>query len=175
MYIRIIVGPLIGVIVGGLLLVTPISAQNAECPFQPLTTPLFDGTPVAQLATPIASSSAATLTEDEASEVIEGIVACANTGDPHLVWAMYSPGWFARTFADSETHYLPALEQHIEEQMFMTGAPLVLEGVDSVEPTQDGRMRVTFTLTSANQRWTDTLVLIPIDGLWYIDDVELGS
>lgn len=156
-----------------LLAFTPIADAQASCTLTPLTLPLFNGTPVTELATPQASPAVAELTEAEATEVLEMYVACTNTGDPTLVWAVFTPRWFSTQFADPEEHYLPAFEYEIANGNTPVVDPLVLESVDEVERMDDGRYAVTATFSSGELRWTDQLILANIDGQWLIDDVVL--
>jgi hypothetical protein len=107
--------------------------------------------------------------------VLEMYVACTNTGDPTLVWAMFTPRWFSTQFADSGEHYLPAFEYEIATGNAPVIDPLVLESVDKVERVDDGRYGVTATFSSGELRWTDQLILANIDGQWLIDDVVLVS
>lgn len=151
---------------------TPSAQAQPTCELTPLTLPLFDGTPVAELATPAASPEVAELSEGEASDVLEMYVACTNTGDPTLVWAMFTPRWFSVEFADPEKHYLPAFEYEIANPQGEVTEPLVLKSIDAIEPQDDGRVAVTATFTSGNSEWVDTLVLKRVNGQWLIDEVE---
>ena len=158
------------------LLASPsTSTAQATCELTPLTLPLFDGTPIAELATPQASPVAAALTEEEAQDVLEMYVACTNTGDPTLVWAMFTPRWFSSTFADSEEHYLPAFEYDIANGEQQVVNPLQLDSIDELEQLEDARWGVTATFSSGDMVWTDQLILANIDGQWLIDDVVLIS
>ena len=155
------------------LIATPATSAQVTCELTPLTLPLFDGTPVAELATPHASPVAINLTEAEAEGVLEMYVACTNTGDPTLVWAMFTPRWFSSTFADSEEHYLPAFEYEIANGNEQVVNPLELDSIDALEELEDGRWGVTATFSSGEMVWTDQLILVNIDGQWLIDDVVL--
>lgn len=155
------------------LLSTPATSAQATCELTPLTLPLFEGTPVAELATPQASPVAVELTEADAEAVLEMYVACTNTGDPTLVWAMFTPRWFSAEFADSEKHYLPAFEYEIATGNEQVVNPLELDSIDAIEHLEDGRYGVTATFNSGDLVWTDQLILANIDGQWLIDDVIL--
>lgn len=164
------------VLIAGTLLTGGVQAQDAQtCELVPLELPLFGGTPVAELATPEPAATAMTvsLPQSQAEEVLQQYVACTNTGDPTLVWAMFSPRWFSAEFADSEEHYLPAFEVMLDSSGEPTGIPLELVEIVDVEPLEDGRVDVTATFRSGDQEWTDKLTLIAIDGQWLIDEVEL--
>lgn len=160
------------VITFAISMVLPSSTYaEASCELTPLTLPLFDATPLALLATPIATPTDTALSQEEATDVLEQYVACTNTGDPALVWAIFTPRWFAVEFADSETHYLPAFEYEIDRGQEIVVDPLELVSIDEIALMQDGRVAVTATFTSANLTWTDQLILADIDGDWLIDEV----
>lgn len=156
-------------------LFTPTIQAEATCELTPLPLPLFDATPLADLATPVTTPATDALSEDEVADVLEMYVACTNTGDPTLVWAMFTPRWFSAQFADSEEHYLPAFEYEIATGHIEVVDPLVLESVDDIELLEDGRLAVTATFTSGDLEWTDQLVLANVDGQWLIDEVVLVS
>lgn len=158
------------------LSLSPTGQAQATCELTPLTLPLFDGTPVAQLATPSASPAAQPLEMDEATEVLEMYVACTNTGDPTLIWAMFTPRWFSQEFADSEQHYLPAFEYQIATgHAKQVTNPLELITVDEIARLDDGRVAVTASFSSGPLSWTDKLILVNAEGQWLIDEVELVS
>ncbi len=151
------------------------SQSDFTCELTPLTLPLLGGTPVAEFATPTASPVTIELGDAQATDILTMYVACTNTGDPTLVWAMFTPRWFSTQFADSEEHYLPAFEYEIATGNAPVADPLVLETVDTIEPLPDGRVAVTATFSSADMEWTDHLILANIDGEWLIDQVVLIS
>lgn len=159
----------------GFLSVSQGAHAESTCELTPLTLPLFDATPVAELSTPAATPATEILTEEEAIEILEQYVACTNTGDPTLVWAMFTPRWFSVEFADSEEHYLPAFEYEIANGESGVVDPLILENVDEIELMEDGRVAVTATFRSADLQWTDQLILANIEGQWLIDEVVLVS
>lgn len=160
-----------------MMVLFPVPGVTAQptCELTPLSLPLFDGTPVAQLATPTSSPATEVLDIEEATAILEMYVACTNTGDPTLVWAMFTPRWFSAEFADSEEHYLPAFEYEIALGEVEVVNPLSLESVDDIEPQDDGRVAVTATFSSGNMEWTDQLILAHVDGQWLIDEVVLVS
>lgn len=162
------------VITFAILVVFPSSTHaEASCELTPLTLPLFDATPLAIFVAPISTPADAVLSPENAKDVLEQFVACTNTGDPTLIWAIFTPHWFAREFADSETHYLPAFEYEIARGNEIVVDPLELVSVDEIAALEDGRVAVTATFTSANLTWTDQLILANIDGVWLIDEVVL--
>lgn len=162
-------------LLGLLVVTTPVTHAETSCELTPLTLPLFGGTPVAEFATPGATPQSHVLSESEAHAVLEMYTACTNTGDPTLVWAMFTPRWFSVQFADSEQHYLPAFEYNLANNQDPGGEPLVLDSVDAIELQSDGRTAVTATFSSGGTGWTDTLLLVQVDGQWLIDDVVLDS
>lgn len=163
-------------LVAGTMLVggSAFAQDTPGCELQPLELPLFGGTPVAVFATPSPQGSPAIagLTNAEAEDVLQQYAACTNTGDPTLVWAMFTPRWFSQQFADPEQHYLPAFEQMLDSDGQPTGVPLELVEVVEIEP-HGAAIDVTATFRSGDQEWTDKLALVQIDGQWLIDDVEL--
>lgn len=154
----------------------PATSAQATCELTPLTLPLFDATPLAALATPMATPADEALSEEEATEVLEQYVACTNTGDPTLVWAMFTPRWFSSEFADSEEHYLPAFEYDIAtDEVQPVTNPLELVSVNEINLLGDGRVAITATFSSGESEWTDQLILAQVDGQWLIDEVVLVS
>ena len=153
---------------------SPAQAQTS-CELTPLPLPLFDATPIEALATPVATPATEVLTEDEATEILEMYAASTNTGEPTLVWAMFTPRWFSSEFADSEEHYLPAFEYEIANDEADVANPLILESVDEIELLDDGRVAVTATFSSADIEWTDQLILVNVGDQWLIDEVVLVS
>lgn len=151
------------------------AAPPATCDLTPLKLPLFGGTPVASLV--LSATPAATPDVDEATitATLQQYVACINTGDPTLVWAMFSPRWFSTQFADPTVHYLPEFEQMLDGPITPADPPLTLTSVDHIDLLADGRVDVTAAFTSGDRVWTDTLTLAKIDGHWMIDDVRLNT
>lgn len=150
----------------------PTADAQASCELTPINLPLFDGTPVAELTAPIATPATEVLSHDEATEILEMYAACTNTGDPTLVWAMFTPRWFSAQFADSSQHYLPAFEFEIATGHDDVVNPLALERIDEIILMDDGRISITATFSSGSMEWTDNLLLVNVDGQWLIDDVE---
>jgi len=164
---------LVGLVAGSLLAGQVVAQDGTGCELEPLELPLFGGTPVAELAvSPEASPAAAWLPESQVVEVLQLYVACVNTGDPTLVWAMFSPRWFASEFENSEEHYLPAFEQMLDRPAEPPAIPLELGEVLDIERLDGGRVAVTATFVSGDEAWTDRLTLAPADGQWLIDEVE---
>ena len=154
-----------------------LADDAADCILAPLELPLFGRTPVAMLPTPDsqAAEDASDASQEAIQSVLEQYVACTNTGDPTLVWAMFSPRWFATSFADPQQHYLPAFEQMLDGPQMVFQYPLELVDVHNIEHLPDGRVEVTATFRSGDRTWTDTLTLGLVDGQWLIDDVTLDA
>jgi hypothetical protein len=154
----------------------PVDAQgDSMCTLPPLTLPLFGGTPVAEVATTTPQAVPGPASAEEITAAVEQIVACVNTGDPALVYAVFSPRWLAGQFADPEVHYLPAFERMLDTTAPMPAEPLALTSVEKVEPLPDGRVRVEAVFTSGTRTWHDTLVLVDSNGSWLIDEVESAA
>ena len=155
---------------------TPASGTGA-CELAPLELPLFPETSLPLPATP---SSFTTPTADQiTNEVMQGVldqyVACINTGDPKLVWAIFSPRWFLSTFADPAQHYLPAFEQMLDNQEYDTANPIELVAIENIVPLAGGQVEITASFHSGDETWTDTLTLVLVDDQWLIDDVRLDT
>ena len=150
----------------------------ATCDLTPIQLPLFEGTPLPDVVASqvLATPAADTYSEAAVRDVLEQYVACINTGDPTLIWAMFSPHWFARTFADPQQHYLPAFEQMLSIPATSDATePLALEAVEDITLLPEGRIDVTASFRSGDREWQDTLTLIYVDGQWLIDDVRLDA
>lgn len=154
------------------------SAQvGQECTMVPLELPLFGGTPVAEVESPEVSGTPPTerVSERAIEDALELYVACTNTGDPTLIWAMFSPRWFSATFADPEQHYLPAFELMLDNDQGTSDQLLHLVEIEEITQRPDGKVDVRATFRSADEEWTDTLALVLVDGQWLIDDVRLDT
>src|SRR5699024_4109765 len=138
----------------------------------PLTLPLFGGTPVSALTDSATPATASDVDQTAMEQALAQIVTCVNTGDPAQVWAVFSPHWFVETFADPSVHYLPAFEQMIDGPVEVPEMPLTLDSIDEIDPRNDGRVNVTATFRSGDVTWTDTLTLVMIDGAWLIDAMQ---
>jgi len=169
---------LAGVLLAGIASVPGVAvsaqADRAACQLPPPTLPPFGGTPVAaNAATPTAPQAPPeAITEREITAALEQIVACVNTGDPALVFAVFTPQWIARQFVDPETHYLPAFARMLDVTEPVPAEPLALTAVEGITERPDGRVEVVATFASGAEPWRDTLVLVEIDDSWLIDGVE---
>lgn len=169
--------------VAGMLLVpqtgvaqTP-TADAELCDLAPLELPLFDATPPSVLVSqsPEATPAAGNVSPEIVRATLDQFVACTNTGDPTLVWAVFTPRLLASTFADPGVHYLPAFEQMLDYPGIVAEHPLELVSVDQIDELPDGRIDVTATFRSGDEEWTDMLTLALVDGQWLIDDVRLDT
>jgi hypothetical protein len=145
-----------------------------DCALEPLAVPLWGGTPAAEVAaTPVASPSAADAGIDEAEieAAVEVIVACMNTGEPQLMFAIYTDRFLASRYADPTTTYLPEFEQRLAENVPEPANQFVLQGVSEITPLDDGRVSVKVALVSGATTFDDTLVLANQDGTWLIDEI----
>ena len=155
------------------------SDDAVSCSLTPLTLPLFAATPPADLATPLAATPASDVarkpTAEEASDIQSGVatlVACINTGNPRLVYAIFSERYLATQYADPAKAYLPAFEQKLDGPTVPVEPPFVLVGVTRIQILADDRAKVTVTISQMQESWTSTLTLVRIDGAWLIDGVE---
>lgn len=142
------------------------------CPFPALTLPLFAATPAATVAaTPVDASAAPALDEAGAEEAMSVIVSCANSGDVAVAFSIFTERYLASLFADPTETYQPAFELQIASGPSESEGTFELESIESVTPLSDGRVEVIATVSSASATYTDTFILVSIDGNWLIDDV----
>jgi hypothetical protein len=150
---------------------TRSESANA-CTLEPLGVPLFGGTPAAIIAAtpalPAAAVAADPATIQEAASVI---VACINTGDPSLEYAVFTPRYLGAQFVDGAGHYQPEFELRLDSPARPVSPAFTLEAVEGIEIEADGRVRVTLVLRSAQATLRDTFLLASIDGQWLIDEV----
>lgn len=174
-----------GAILTGSAFVTLPTAQATQsddtvsCSLTPITLPLFAATPPADLTTPVAATPASDAvrqpTAEEASDIQSGVatlVACINTGNPRLVYAIFSEHYLATQYADTALAYLPAFEQQLDGPTVPVEPPFVLVGVTRIQVLADDRAQVTVTISQMQESWTSTLTLVRINGAWLIDGVE---
>jgi hypothetical protein len=150
------------------------TATDVDCTLARLAVPLWDGTPAAEIAaSPVATPTAANAQIDEADIVtaVAVIVACMNTGEPQLMFAIYTDRFLAAQYADPTTTYLPEFEQRLAENAPEPANQFVLREVSEITPLDDGRVSVKVTLSSGATTFDDTLVLANQEGVWLIDDI----
>jgi len=154
---------------------------NTTCALKPLTLPLFDATPPNEeqgvSASPEASPASLAsrpASPQDAAAVEDGlgiIKACINTGNPLLVYAVFSTRYLAARYADPHLAYLPAFEEQLDGPTIPVDPPFSFDPVEDVRMLADGRVQVTLTVHRGAESWTDTLVLVKQEGAWLIDDV----
>lgn len=147
-----------------------------ECVLEPVTIPLFGGTPAAVIAaTPAASPepavAAAPVNEATIREAASMIVACINTGDPSFAYAVFTPRYLASQFVDGAGHYQPEFEFRLASPSAPVTPTFTLEAVEGLEQRSSGRVEVTLVLRSEQASFRDTLLLANVDGRWLIDEV----
>lgn len=171
--------PLKTTVIGAFLLAASLTSTSFAvaqaddaCPLPSLTLPLFAAaTPADVAATPVAQADAPVLDEAAASEAMEVLVSCSNSGDPAVAYSIFTERYLASLFDDPDVTYLPAFEQQIELGAVQPDRSLKLDEVDSVAMLPDGRVEVVATTSTNGTRYTDTFVLAWVNGDWLIDDV----
>lgn len=156
-------------------------SANTTCSLRPLTLPLFNATPPNEVRDGSASSEASPVSlasrpasAQEAAAVEDGlgtIEACINTGNPLLVYAVFSTRYLAAQYADPHLAYLPAFEQQLDGPTIPVDPPFSFDPAEDMRMLADGRVQVTLTVRREAESWTDTLVLVKQDGVWLIDAV----
>ncbi|HYI24335.1 MAG TPA: hypothetical protein VD767_02905 [Thermomicrobiales bacterium] len=147
--------------------------QAALCSLEPVSVPLWGGTPAAEVAaTPASPAEPAEVDEAEIEGAIVDIVACINTGEPQLMFAIYTDRFLAEQYADPAATYLPEFERRLAENAPEPAGQFSLEAVNGIEPLEDGRVRVTVSMSNGGTAFNDTLVLANQDGTWLIDGIE---
>ncbi len=146
------------------------------CPLEPLTLPLFDATPAAivaasPVATPDAANPVAVVDEAEIDAAVEDIVACINTGDAALQYAIFTERYLAEQFADPTVAYQPRFELDLSMGPGAGEASFELIDLTGMAPLEGGRVSVTVELAAGNAMYRDTLILANIDGVWLIDAI----
>lgn len=162
------------VLVTGILGATSFAAAQAadECPLPPLTLPLFAAaTPADVAATPVVQADAPPMDEAGATEAMEVIVSCSNSGDPGVAYSIFTDRYLASLFANPDETYLPAFELQVEQGAAQPDRSLVLDTIESVTVLPDGRVEVVATTSTNGTTYTDTFILAWVDGAWLIDDV----
>lgn len=145
---------------------------QATCPLPPLTLPLFAATPAAEIAaTPIAVADVPVLDEAGAESAMSVIVSCANSSDVAIAYSIFTERYLASLFADQTETYQPAFELQIANGSTEPESTFELTSINSVTALPDGRMEVVASVSSASSTFTDTFILVLVDGNWLIDDV----
>jgi hypothetical protein len=161
---------------------TGVAAQGephgSSCSLPPVTLPLFDATPAADIAvaTPPVSREAGTEATPEQigtyTASLQLLVDCINTGDPAYVYAIFTREYLATWFVAPVNAYQPAFEQMIDQRVPADpgATPLSIASIDNVRLLDDSRLSGRVVLQS-EMRWRDTLVLKQSGDDWLIDDV----
>lgn len=167
------------------LLLVPLRASPQEqvpgspaCVLPPVTLPLFDATPAAIIAATPASSvtpgtGSAPLDPATIEPAIEAIVACINTNDPALRYAVFTDRYLAQQLADPTTTYQPAFELQLDTATNASAPQFTIESIEEITPLDDGRVSVVVILMAGGTSYKDRLVLADVEGHWLIDDLEL--
>ncbi|MGI8485949.1 MAG: hypothetical protein ACR2OU_17020 [Thermomicrobiales bacterium] len=156
-------------------------SANTSCSLTPLSLPLFNATPpneiVGALASPMASPAVLATRPASTEEIpsvevgLSTIEACINTGNPLLVYAVFSTRYLASQYADPLLAYLPAFEQQLGGVTIPIAPPFSFDPVVDMGVLADGRVQLTLNVRRGTEAWTDTLVLVNQEGTWLIDDV----
>lgn len=143
-----------------------------DCDLDPVTLPLFDATPAAQIAaSPVAMETGISLDDDGVREVLEGLVVCMNSGDAAYRYAIFTDRFLASMFADPTITYQPQFEEEIALGPLQPEGRLRLVDVAEVTTLNNGAISVTVSISSTVSTFDDTLILANVDGVWLIDDV----
>ncbi len=148
------------------------------CLLPQVTLPLFDATPAAVIAsTPVlpADGPENMVLPDAATieRAVGMIVACINTGDPALQYAVFTDRYLAEQLADPSVTYQPAFEQEIATGADTATSNILVDSIDELTPFEDGRVSVVVSLSANDATYEDRLVLVNVEGNWLIDEVEL--
>ncbi len=156
-------------------------SAKTTCALTPLSLPLFNATPpnevVGALASPMASPAVLATRPASTEEItsvevgLSTIEACINTGNPLLVYAVFSTRYLASQYADPLLAYLPAFEQQLGGVTIPVDPPFSFDPVVDMGVLTDGRVQLTLTVRRGAEAWTDMLVLVNQDGTWLIDEV----
>lgn len=156
-------------------------APDTGCQLRPVTLPLFDATPAAEIPGAVATPASPDTTGQPASRkdverfntALDALVACANTGEPEYVYAVFTERYLASLFVDPGRNYQPAFEQMIAQGDLDIGdsVPLTVESIDTVTVLADGRLSGRVMTTSAGISWTDILILQYVGDDWLVDEV----
>ncbi len=151
-------------------------ASASECELEPVTVPLFGGTPAAIVAatpaaSPVPDPAEAPFDEATIEDAATVIVACVNTGDPSFEYAVFTSRYLATQFVDEAGHYQPEFELRLDSAVAPVSPVFTLEAVEGIAEQSDGRVEVTFVLRSDEATFRDTFLLAPVDGQWLIDEV----
>lgn len=154
-----------------------LSPSALSCPLEPLTLPLFGGTPAASLSTPVpelaldAGQPVPEAMRDEIEESVEVIIDCANTGEPRYAFAVFTERYLANLFTGEDMAYQPAFERTLTQSAQPPEQPLVPQELGELQLLPDGRVVVELVVESGYQTFSDTLVLAKGGDYWLVDQV----
>lgn len=174
---RVALGPILALLAGMLVAAPALSASaqdSTQCPLQPISLPLFDATPAAVIVqTPSVSAEVPEPGEDEITLAAEGIIACTNESPQALRYAVFTDRLLAVQFTKDEPAYQPSFERMIANGTAPGEGVNVLEGISDLVSLGDGRVEVTFHITTSEGSVEDRLILAwdPDRQAWLIDGI----
>ena len=161
------------------LVASPVTAQGSTCSLEPVSLPLFDTTPAAEIvASPLApTANAPAPAEQQAVDALENILACVDSDSTALRYAIFTDRYLADLFIGEDPADQPAFERVIANDVVVEPSESELLGVSEFETLDDGRIAITAnirtTTESGTQTVNDRLVLAwdPDQEAWLIDAV----
>lgn len=156
----------------GLCTVAPLTESDLTqyATASPVATPDLDTADLSE--TPVSDVLATEITT-----VVETSVSCANANEPLRALALFTPAYLGIRFGgnnqDDLGHLLAALSR--TPAAAVVSERLSLVSVEDVVQLADGRIAATVVTENRDNRFTDTLILMSIDGSWKIDAVILGT
>lgn len=164
---------IVGIATGAGLFGTGAQPETGDCVLEPLTLPLFDATPAAQIAaTPLALASDGDTDEEAILAAVEDLVDCINTGDAAYQYAIFTQRYLGEQFADPSMAYQPAFELWLSQGPADVDESFDLLGVSDIAVLDGGLVAVTIELAGGGAMYRDTLVLANVGGVWLIDSIE---
>lgn len=153
----------------GVLSQTPVANP---CALVPVSLPLFDATPAAEIAeAPLVTTTDSPLDENEIRSAVEVLVECMNSGDAAYQYAIFTDRYLARLLVDPDLTYQPQFERQLALGPMEPGGGLRLIDVREIALLDDGTVSVIVELASSVTTYQDTLILAQVDGVWLIDAV----
>lgn len=151
------------------------SAQTAGCDLPPVTLPLFDATPAAIIAEATLPPAASMPQVDDAQlqQAVERIMNCANSDAQAERYAIFTDRYIADLFTGDDRADQPAFEQMMELGYEPSPERYTLEGIESAEQTDDGRIEITLSIATPSGSVSDRLILAwsPDADAWLVDEV----
>jgi hypothetical protein len=163
----------VGITAGAVLPGASAQTESGDCVLEPLTLPLFDATPAAQIAaTPLALAQNADTSDEAILAAVEDLVEFINTGDAAYQYAIFTQRYLAEQFADPSVTNQPAFELQLSLGPADVEETFELVGVTDIAVNDGGLVAVTIELTGGGATYRDTLVLANVEGVWLIDSIE---